>query len=198
MLPEDKAVKAKGSDTAQTEAKAKDEADRGEADWEDICQSEGKEAPDSNVANKGFESDELGLAEGIEDASEEVAKHEGNIEGEEDEGEADIVTGGLDTKNKVIDREPGRDGEKPGDGDCEGDKEVGGEDGEVALGGRDGGHPDPEHLGEGKEGEEEPGPDEGGGGPVEVGFLQQVHGAEDDEAQNAIIFYTCVCQSEVS
>ena len=43
------------------------------------------------------------------------------------------------------------------------------------------GNVDPEYLREREEGEEEVGPDEAVGGPVEAGAGQQVHRAEDDQ-----------------
>ena len=87
-----KKIEHEGSEGSKEEARAKDDADGGEVEMrENPGGRQSKEAADGNVANHRLQGNEVGLAKCVEDTGEEVAKHERNVEGEQEEHKADIV-----------------------------------------------------------------------------------------------------------
>ena len=81
---DDKGVEDKSGDCAEEESGAEDQTDGGESEGENVGGGEDEEAADGDVADHRLEGDEVGLAKRIEDTGEEVAEHEGHVEGEQE------------------------------------------------------------------------------------------------------------------
>ena len=118
-----KKIEHEGSKSAKEEAGAKDEADGGEVEGENPGGRQSKEAANGNVADHRLQGNEVGLAKCVEDTGEEVAKHESNVEGEQEEHKADIVLWLGDLKNRCEDKMPARDRGEPEGSNGQGEEE---------------------------------------------------------------------------
>ena len=79
-------VEKAGGDAAEGEARAEHEAVTEQSQSQEVGQGEQEAGANHDNAQDGLEGDVVGQAKAVHDAGHQVTKHEGHIEGEEEEG----------------------------------------------------------------------------------------------------------------
>ena len=112
-LPDSNVREDGGEDEAKDESPSEHEADTEESDGEDVDEGEGPGDGDEDVSKEGLEGDVVGVSQTVEDAGQQVAEHEEDVEREEDKSEVDILLGLLHPEDLPVEDVPGRDGDCP-------------------------------------------------------------------------------------
>ena len=113
-IPPDSEVRENNwEDEVKDDAPTEHEADTEQSDGEDFDEGERPGDGNEDVSKEGLEGDVVGVSQTGEDAGQQVAEHEEDVEREEDKSEVNILLGFHHSEDLPVEDVPGRDGDCP-------------------------------------------------------------------------------------